>query len=188
MDIRNPCVVSLTWRLEDAQGDLIDELNEPMEFFFGGHDLLSKVEEALLGQTIGFQADLFLEPEHAFGDYHSELVFFESRDIFHESVEEGMQFEGPPEGAQTPDMPLDVVYTVTEVYDTHVVLDGNHPLAGLALKLDLKVMDVREASEGEVEQGSVAQSIFSVSRDGGDSSEDDEDDEDDSPPPGALLH
>ena len=134
MDIRNPCVVSLTWRLEDAQGELIDELKEPMEFFFGGDDLLAKVEEALLGQTAGFEAALFLEPEHAFGDYHSELVFFESADIFPDLLEEGMQFDGPPAGAKTPDMPVDVIYTVTEVYDTHVVLDGNHSLAGLALQ------------------------------------------------------
>ena len=111
MDIRNPCVVSLTWRLEDAQGELIDELNEPMEFFFGGDDLLSKVEEALMGQSTGFEAALHLEPEHAFGDYHSELVFFEPREIFHEAVEEGMQFDGPPEGSQTPDMPKDAIYT-----------------------------------------------------------------------------
>jgi len=111
MDIRNPCVVSLTWRLEDAQGELIDELKEPMEFFFGGDDLLAKVEEALLGQSVGFEAALFLEPEHAFGDYHSELVFFEAADIFPDLLEEGMQFDGPPAGAQTPDMPADVIYT-----------------------------------------------------------------------------
>lgn len=184
MDIRNPCVVSLTWRLEDAQGELIDELNEPMEFFVGGNDLLSKVEEHLMGQAAGFEASLFLEPEHAFGDYHSELVFFESRDIFHESVEEGMQFDGPPEGSQTPDMPQDALYTVTEVYDTHVVLDGNHPLAGIALKLALKVIDVREATAEEIEQGSVAESIFSVSS--GHAPE--EDDEDEEAPPGTTVH
>lgn len=184
MDIRNPCVVSLTWRLEDAQGELIDELNEPMEFFVGGNDLLSKVEEHLMGQSAGFEASLFLEPEHAFGDYHSELVFFESRDIFHESVEEGMQFDGPPEGSQTPDMPQDALYTVTEVYDTHVVLDGNHPLAGIALKLALKVIGVREATAEEIEQGSVAESIFSVSS--GYAPEDD--DEDDQAPPGTTVH
>ena len=184
MDIRNPCVVSLTWRLEDAQGELIDELNEPMEFFVGGNDLLSKVEEHLMGQTAGFEASLFLEPEHAFGDYHSELVFFESRDIFHESVEEGMQFDGPPVGSQTPDMPQDALYTVTEVYDTHVVLDGNHPLAGIALKLALKVIDVRDATAEEIEQGSVAESIFSVSS--GYAPEDD--DEDEETPPGTTVH
>ncbi len=177
MDIRKPCVVSLTWRLEDAQGALIDELNEPMEFFFGGDDLLAKVEEALTGQTVGFEASLFLEPEHAFGDYDANLVFFEPSEIFHSAVEEGMQFEGPPPGSKTPDMPADALYTVTEVYDTHVVLDGNHPLAGLALKLALKVIDVREANDDEIEQGSVAQSIFSFAPG-----------QNEEVPPGATLH
>jgi FKBP-type peptidyl-prolyl cis-trans isomerase SlyD len=162
MDIRNPCVVSLTWRLEDAQGELIDELNEPMEFFVGGDDLLSKVEAALMGQTTGFETTLHIEPEDAFGDYESALVFFEPSDIFPVNVEEGMQFEGPPEGAKTPDMPLDVIYTVTEVYDTHVVLDGNHPLAGIALVLSLKVMDVRAANAQEIERRSVGDSLFSL--------------------------
>lgn len=161
MIISSPCVVSLMWRLEDAQGQLIDELKEPMDFLLGGDDLLAKVEQVLVGQTTGFEANLFLEPEQAFGDYHAELVFFESRDIFPKEVAEGMQFEGPPEGAKTPDMPKDALYTVTEVYDTHVVLDGNHPLAGLALRLALKVCDVRPATEEEVEQGSVADSPFS---------------------------
>ncbi len=162
MIISSPCVVSLMWRLEDAQGQLIDELTEPMEFLLGGDDLLSKVEQTLLGQSTGFEANLHLEPEQAFGDYNAELVFFETRDIFPKDVSEGMQFEGPPEGATTPDLPKDVIYTVTEVYDTHVVLDGNHPLAGLALRLALKVCDVRAATEEEVEQGSVSASPFSL--------------------------
>lgn len=180
MDIRNPCVVSLTWRLEDAQGVLIDELMEPTEFFYGGEDLLGKVEEALEGQTTGHEAELFLEPEHAFGDYDSALVFFEAIDIFPDNVEEGLQFEGPPKGSTTPDMPPDVIYTVTEVYDTHVVLDGNHPLAGIALKISVRVADVREATEEEIAQGSVAQSIFSLAMD--------RDGADEDVPPGATLH
>jgi FKBP-type peptidyl-prolyl cis-trans isomerase SlyD len=160
MIISSPCVVSLMWRLEDAQGQLIDELSEPMAFLLGGDDLLAKVEQVLIGQTTGFEANLFLEPDQAFGDYHAELVFFESRDIFPSEVSEGMQFEGPPEGSKTPDMPKDALYTVTEVYETHVVLDGNHPLAGLALRLALKVCDVRAATPEEVEQGSVSDSPF----------------------------
>ena len=162
MIISSPCVVSLVWRLEDAQGQLIDELKEPMEFLVGGDDLLERVEVALLGQTAGFETQLFLEPEHAFGDYHAELVCFESRDIFPASVGEGMQFEGPPPGSLTPDMPQDRLYTVTEVYDTHVVLDGNHPLAGVALRLALKVCDVRQATTEEAEEGSVAVSPLAV--------------------------
>ncbi|MEK0417276.1 MAG: hypothetical protein RI949_1282 [Pseudomonadota bacterium] len=155
MIIEKPCVVTLTWSLTDAQDQPIDELREPTEFYFGGDDLLPKVEEALEGQTAGYETGLHLEPEHAFGDYDADLVCFEARGLFPEALEEGMQLEGLPEGAVTQGMPDDLVYTVTEIYPSHVVLDGNHPLAGLALRLRLKVMDVREATEEEVEAGSV---------------------------------
>jgi len=162
MDISAPCVVSLVWRLEDTQGNLIDELNDPVEFFFGGIDLLPKVEEVLAGQQVGFEAGLHLEPEHAFGEYNPDLVFFEERSIFPDKVEPGMQFDGVPEGATTQGMPADAIYTVTEVYPSHVVLDGNHPLAGTALRLQLKVRDVREATDDEISAGSVGQPVVSV--------------------------
>lgn len=162
MLITSPCVVSLTWRLQDAQGNVIDELKEPVEFFFGGDDLLPKVEEALTDQKSGFVTALHLEPEHAFGDYNSELVFFEDRSVFPEAVEVGMQFDGVPEGATTQGLPTDVLYTVSEVYPSHVVLDGNHPLAGIALHLDLVVRGVREATDEEVESGSVGEPAFTV--------------------------
>lgn len=162
MLIQAPCVVSLTWELSDAQGQKIDELTEPVEFFYGGDDLLPKVEEALAGQDVGFEAHLHLEPEHAFGDYEPELVCYEERALFPEEVAPGMQFEGLPEGAATPEMPEDAIYTVTEVYDSHVVLDGNHPLAGIALRLHLKVLDVREATEQEAEARSVGDGGLTV--------------------------
>jgi FKBP-type peptidyl-prolyl cis-trans isomerase SlyD len=162
MLISTPCVVSLTWRLEDTLGHLIDELSEPVEFFFGGDDLLAKVEEAIDGQETGFETKLQLEPEQAFGDYNPDLVFFEERGIFPEHVEPGMQFDVLPEGSTTQGMPNDLIYTITEVYDSHVVLDGNHPLAGIALRLSLKVRDVREASAEEVENRSVGQPVFTV--------------------------
>lgn len=162
MDIIAPCVVSLTWTLADAQGGLIDELADPVEFFYGGDDLLPKVEEALAGQAEGFEARLHLEPEHAFGDYRSELVCFEARALFPAEVEPGMQFEGLPDGAVTPDMPADAIYTVTEVYPDHVVLDGNHPLAGIALRLELKVRAVRAATADEIEAGTLGSSGLAV--------------------------
>jgi len=162
MNISAPCVVSLTWQLSDAQNAPIDELTEPTEFFYGGDDLLPKVEEALDGQGVGFETHLHLEPEHAFGDYRSEFVCFEDRALFPDHVEPGMQFEGLPEGAVTPDMPEDAVYTVTEVYPSHVVLDGNHPLAGMALRLHLKVRGVREATPEELDAGSVADDGMSL--------------------------
>ncbi|MEO8060394.1 MAG: peptidylprolyl isomerase [Burkholderiales bacterium] len=162
MLITVPCVVSLTWRLQDAQGNAIDELGDPVEFFVGGDDLLARVEEALIDQATGFEASLHLEPEHAFGDYKSELVFFEDRSVFPDDIEVGMQFDGVPPGATTEGLPNDAIYTVTEVYPNHVVLDGNHPLAGIALRLDLVVRDVREATESEIESSSVGQPVFTV--------------------------
>ena len=162
MQIEAPCVVSLTWHLADAQGAGIDELSAPVEFFFGGNDLLAKVEEALAGHEAGYETTLHLEPEYAFGDYDPNLVFFEGREIFAEGVDAGMQFEGPPPGAKTTGMPDEVIYTVTEIYPDHVVLDGNHPLAGIALRLALVVRDVREASEDEIEARSVGSSELSV--------------------------
>jgi FKBP-type peptidyl-prolyl cis-trans isomerase SlyD len=162
MKIAAPCVVSLSWTLSDAQGGLIDELPEPVEFFYGGDDLLPKVEEALAGHEAGHEAHLHLEPEHAFGDYLSELVCFEARELFPEQLEVGMQFEGLPPGSATPDMPADAVYTVTEIYPSHVVLDGNHPLAGLALRLHVRVRDVREATDEEIGAGTLGSSGITV--------------------------
>ena len=155
MLISDPCVVSLTWKLSDGQNRPIDELNEPVEFFYGGDDLLAKVEEALAGHALGEELQLHMEPEHAFGDYRSELVCFEDRKLFPEQLETGMAFEGLPAGHATPDMPSDVVYIVTEIYPSHVVLDGNHPLAGMSLRMHIHVRDVREATPQEIESRTV---------------------------------
>ena len=162
MQISAPCVVTLTWRLEDAQGAEIDELAEPLEFFYGGDDLLAKVEEALAGQETGYSTTLHLEPEHAFGDYDPDLVFFEERSLFPAEIEPGMQFDGPPPGFFFNDTATTEIYTVTEVYPDHVVLDGNHPLAGIALRLALVVRDVRPATDAEIEAGSVGSAAVSV--------------------------
>jgi FKBP-type peptidyl-prolyl cis-trans isomerase SlyD len=82
MMISAPCVVSLSWLLTDAQNRPIDELKDPVEFLFGGDDLLAPVEEALAGHAVGDEVQLQLEPEQAFGDYRSELVCFEDRKLF----------------------------------------------------------------------------------------------------------
>jgi len=162
MNIVKHCVVTLTWTLTDAQNRPIDELKEPTEFLFGGEDLLPKIEEALRGQEVGFEAHLHLEPEHAFGDYDARLVCFEDRKLFPQELEEGMRIEGLPTGAVTQDMPADAIYTVTEVYPSHVVLDGNHPMAGMALRIQLKVLDVREATEDEAQRGTVGRELLAV--------------------------
>lgn len=159
MAITPQCVVALTWTMQDTLGEVLDELTEPVEFLVGGEDLLARVDEALQGHEPGARLDLHLEPEEAFGDYDEQLVFLEPRSIFPEQLEEGMTFEGLPAGAN-PQAPKDLIYTVTEIYPEHVVVDGNHPLAGIAIRLSLKVEAVREATEDEIGHGTVGTGFF----------------------------
>lgn len=161
MEITPQCVVALTWTLKDTLGETLDELDEPVEFLVGGGDLLAKIDEALQGHDSGDRVDLHLEPEEAFGDYDENLVFLEPRGLFPAEIEEGMTFEGLPAGANT-QAPADVLYTVTEIYPDHVVLDGNHPLAGIAIRLRLKVEGVREATEEEIGRGSAGTGFFTT--------------------------
>ncbi|MDF2465243.1 MAG: peptidylprolyl isomerase [Ramlibacter sp.] len=163
MEITRQCVVALTWTLKDSLGEVLDELNDPVEFLVGGTDLLARIEEALQGHEAGDKLDLHLEPEEAFGDYNDQLVFLEPRALFPAELEEGMTFEGLPEGGN-PDAPKDELYTVSEIYPEHVVLDGNHPLAGIAIRLQLKVEAVRQATEEEVGRGSAGTGFFKVQR------------------------
>lgn len=161
MKINTPCVVALTWTLKDTLGEILDELDEPIEFLLGGTDLLASIEAALIGRSAGEKLDLHLEPLEAFGDYDENLVFFEARALFPADLEEGMTIDGAalPAGSST-DTPQDKIYTISDIYPEHVVLDGNHPLAGIALRLSLKVESVREATVTEVGQGSLGTGFF----------------------------
>ena len=127
MLITAPCVVSLTWKLQDAHGNAIDELTDPVEFLVGGDDLLRKVEEALIGQAAGYESTLHLEPEHAFGDYDAGLVFFEDRALFPAELDAGMQFDGVPDGATTPDLPPDAITFRREKEQVAPALRGRPP-------------------------------------------------------------
>ncbi len=163
MEITQQCVVALTWTLKDTLGEELDVLDEPVEFLIGGDDLLAKIEDALQGHEAGDRLDLHLEPEQAFGEYNDQLLFLEPRALFPAELEEGMTFDGSalPAGS-SPDAPKDAIYTVTEIYPEHVVLDGNHPLAGIAIRLSLKVEAVREATEEEIGRGSCGTGFFKV--------------------------
>jgi len=163
MEITEQCVVALTWTLKDTLGEELDVLDEPVEFLVGGSDLFARIEEALQGHGVGASLSLHLEPEDAFGDYQDQLLFLEPRALFPEELEEGMTFEGSalPAGCN-PEAPRDAFYTVTEIYPEHVVLDGNHPLAGIALRLHLKVCGVREATVDEIGRGTAGTGFFQV--------------------------
>lgn len=163
MEINQQCVVALTWTLKDTVGETLDVLDEPVEFLVGGDDLFVTIESALQGHGPGDKVDLHLEPEQAFGDYDENLIFLEARKLFPAELEEGHTFDGHglPQGCSA-DAPRDALYTVTEIYPEHVVLDGNHPLAGIALRLHLQVVGVREATEEEVGRGTAGTGFFRV--------------------------
>ncbi|MDR7376641.1 FKBP-type peptidyl-prolyl cis-trans isomerase SlyD [Rhodoferax ferrireducens] len=163
MEITQQCVVALTWTLKDTLGEDLDVLSEPVEFLVGGDDLLKKVEEALQGHVAGDVLELHLEPEEAFGDFNDQLIFLEPRALFPDVLEAGMSFDGAalPEGL-SPELPREGLYTVAEIYPEHVVLDGNHPLAGIALRLKLGVAGVREATEDEIGSGTAGTGFFNI--------------------------
>ncbi|MBI2751526.1 MAG: FKBP-type peptidyl-prolyl cis-trans isomerase [Burkholderiales bacterium] len=163
MEIIEQCVVALTWTLKDTLGEELDILDEPVEFLLGGKDLLPVIEAALQGYGPGATVQVQIEPEQAFGDFNDQLLFLEPRDLFPDELEEGLTFEGSalPAGCH-PNAPRDVLYTVTDIYPDHVVLDGNHPLAGIAIRLTMKVEAVREATEEEVGRGSCGTGFFKL--------------------------
>jgi FKBP-type peptidyl-prolyl cis-trans isomerase SlyD len=161
MEINNLCVVALTWSLQDTLGEELDRLDQPVEFMVGGEDLFAKIELAMQGHQSGDELMLQLEPEEAFGDYNEMLVFLEPRAEFPAELEEGMTLEGKalPAGCSEASR-LDLLYTVTEIYPQHVVLDGNHPLAGIALRLKLQIAAVREASAEEISKGTCGTGFY----------------------------
>jgi FKBP-type peptidyl-prolyl cis-trans isomerase SlyD len=163
MEINQQCVVALTWTLKDTLGDELDVLTEPVEFLVGGDDLFEVIEQTLQGHEPGATVSLQIEPEQGFGDFNDQLVFLEPRQLFPAELEEGMTFEGAslPAGCN-PSLPRDALYTVTDIYPDHVVLDGNHPLAGIALRLNLTVQAVREATEEEIGRGSAGTGFFRI--------------------------
>ena len=163
MKITSQCVVALTWTLKDTLGETLDDLDEPVEFLLGGQDLLASIEQQLQGHEAGDKLAFQLQPEQAFGDYDENLVFLEQRAVFPAELEEGMTFDGAnlPLGSSL-QAPKDKIYTVTEIYPEHVVLDGNHPLAGIALRLNLTIESVRNATEAEVGQGTLGTGFFKL--------------------------
>ncbi len=163
MKINRQCVVALSWTLMDTLGEELDVLDEPVEFLIGGDDLFAVIEDMLQGHGAGSTVNLHIEPEQGFGEYNEQLVFLEPRRLFAPELQEGMLFDGAalPAGCSA-NAPTDIFYTVTEIYPEHVVLDGNHPLAGIALLLTLKVRHVREATEEEIGNGTAGTGFFRI--------------------------
>ena len=151
MRIVKDTVVSLNYELSDSTGKILEKTDSSISYLHGGYDgIFPMVEEALHNMEIGYTCSVFMEPENTFGEYDSELVRVEPRDAFPENIAIGMQFEGGTEGSD--DI---LIFTVTDIAEDKVVVDGNHPLAGMTLRFDCTVTDVRPATAEELSHGHV---------------------------------
>lgn len=150
MQVSRDAVVTLTFEVRDAQGVLVESTPEPIAYLHGRAALFPRLEAALEGKTAGEQCEVALEPEDAFGDYDAELVFMEPLDKFPKDVKVGMQFEGKTDGGGEARM-----FRVTDIAEGKVVVDANHPLAGMALRFHCAISDVRAATAEELAHGHV---------------------------------
>jgi FKBP-type peptidyl-prolyl cis-trans isomerase SlyD len=151
MEIAKNTVVTLEYTVRDSDGNMIDDGEHPLVYLHGGYDgIFPLLEEALHGKKVGERFQVKLQPEDAFGDYDEELVLVEEVGQFPENIEVGMSFE-----RVTDDGEEDLVYRITDIADGKVVVDGNHPLAGIALIFDGSVASVRAASQEEITHGHV---------------------------------
>ncbi len=153
MKIAKDTVVSLNYELFDSTGEMLEKVEEQISYLHGGYDgIFPLVEEALHGKSIGDKVSVTMKPDDAFGEYEHNLVEVEPRSSFPKEVAIGMQFEGAPEASDEEDF---LLFTVVEVTDDEVTVDGNHPLAGKTLTFNCTVTDVRKATEEELEHGHV---------------------------------
>ena len=140
--------VTLRYRISDAQGEPVEAGERELTYLHGGYGaVLPKIEASLEGAQTGFSVTVHLEPEDAFGDYDADLVHLAPRDRFPDDLEEGMGFEGIPGEADD-----GRVYIATDFTEDVVVLDGNHPLAGMALRFEIRVLSVSAASDEDIER------------------------------------
>jgi FKBP-type peptidyl-prolyl cis-trans isomerase SlyD len=155
MNIANDRVVSITYTLTNAQSQILDATGiEPFSYLHGHRNIIPGLEKALDGKSRGDSFTIHIPAAEAYGERSEKLVATVPLDRFSgaATVQAGMQFH-----AETPDGDLQLV-TVTAVGDNVVTIDGNHPMAGQDLNFDVSVIDIREASETELQQGRVQNS------------------------------
>ena len=148
MKIAKDTVVTLQYRVSEPSGKLIEQSKTPMVYLHGGYNnTLPKIEEALEGREAGHEVTLDLQPADAFGERDESLVRVIPKSEFPPGVKVGGQLEGRTDDGQPR------VFHVMKIKGPEVHLDGNHPLAGRALKFTLKVTGVRMASGEEISHG-----------------------------------
>ena len=152
MQVRKNTVVTLNYRVTDSDTNIVDDGQNPIVYLHGGYDaIFPRIEEALQGREAGEELVVRLPPDDAFGEYDAALVLVESRQMFPENIEVGMQFER----ASGDDEEEDTLYTITDIAEDKIVVDGNHPLAGTTLVFSCTIAEVRKATAEELQHGHV---------------------------------
>src|SRR3974390_136951 len=151
MQIAKDMVVSLDYRGLDPEGEVVDRGDAPLVYLHGGYGgIFTPIEDALQGRAAGDSIEVRLQPSEPFGEFDAALVSVEPRNLFPPGIEVGMQFERT--GEDDEDARL---YTITDIAEEEVVVDGNHPLAGMTLVFTATVAGVRDATDEELEHGHV---------------------------------
>ena len=147
MKVSKNCVVTLDFSVADTAGNLLDEGARPLVYLHGGYDgIFPKIEAGLEGKSVGESLDITLSPEESFGEYEDDLVEIADRSEFPNDIELGMEFsQGEDEDA--------IVYAIVEISKDKVVLDANHPFAGIEIAFSCTVTHIREATKQELSQG-----------------------------------
>ena len=152
MTIAENKVVTLHYTLTDNEGTVIDKSDDgSFLYLHGASNIIPGLENALTGKKSGEELKVTVEPEEAYGVRDDARLESVPREMFPEDteIETGMQFHAEgPEGQM-------ITVSVVEVSDDTVTIDGNHPLAGVQLNFDVKVVDIRDASAEELEHGHV---------------------------------
>ncbi len=150
MIVKEGMVVIFNCVIKDAQGDILEDSSEgPASYIHGIGMALPAIESALEGKEAGFETTISLEPEMAFGPYNDELVFSVPIDEFEgQELAVGMEF--------LPDEDMEqIIWRIAAIEDETVILNGNHPYAGMTLIFEIKILEVREATPKELEHGHV---------------------------------
>ncbi len=139
--------IRIRYRMFDSTGAELETVPRELSYLHGGYgELLTALESALEGKTPGATVSVYLEPDSAYGHYDAERIVLVPRESMPGHLEPGMTFEGIP--GEAPDGRL---YVATDVTDEVVVLDANHPLAGIAVRFELEILAVRDATDAEIE-------------------------------------
>ncbi|MCL2724233.1 MAG: peptidylprolyl isomerase [Polyangiaceae bacterium] len=148
--------VTVEYALRDDDGNILDASDaddgKPMVYVHGYGMIVPGLEAALTGLRKGMEKLIIVPPAEAFGDHDSELVFEIDRDDFtnQKDVKEGDEFIAESVDGH------EIAVRVMDVRGDRVIVDANHPLAGMTLHYSVKVTDVRAASNQEIAEAAEA--------------------------------